>query len=168
MRSDFVKDHLGPALQQNGLSTKIWILDHNYNFWGRAICELDDQDLRKYCNAVAFHGYVGTPDMMDKVHDAHPDAQLYWTEGGPDYTAPDYATDWTQWGHTFTQAIRALVSIVVRMESGARRKGKAEHRAVSVRRAGHHPFPDERDHAQRTVLGVCTFFEASAAWGKEI
>ena len=102
----FVKDHLGPALQQNGLSTKIWILDHNYNLWGRAICELDDKDLRKYCNAVAFHGYVGTPDMMDKVHDAHPDAQLYWTEGGPDYTAPDYATDWAKWGQTFTQAIR--------------------------------------------------------------
>ena len=34
----FVKDHLGPVLQQNGLSTKIWILDHNYNLWGRAVC----------------------------------------------------------------------------------------------------------------------------------
>src|ERR1700674_5505078 len=64
----FVKNHLGPLLQQNGLSTKIWILDHNYNLWGRAICELDDDGLRKYCNAVAFHGYVGTPEMMDKVH----------------------------------------------------------------------------------------------------
>jgi glucosylceramidase len=44
--------------------------------------------------------------MMDKVHEAHPDAQLYWTEGGPDYTSPDYATDWTKWGRTFTQATR--------------------------------------------------------------
>ena len=35
----FVKDHLGPALQRSGLATKIWILDHNYNLWGRAICE---------------------------------------------------------------------------------------------------------------------------------
>jgi glucosylceramidase len=102
----FVKNHLGPMLQQMGLSTKIWILDHNYNLWGRAICELDDGDLRKYCNAIAFHGYVGTPEMMDKVHEAHPDANLYWTEGGPDYTSPDYATDWTKWGKTFTQAIR--------------------------------------------------------------
>jgi glucosylceramidase len=102
----FVKNHLGPLLQQTGLSTKIWILDHNYNLWGRAICELDDEGLRKYCSAVAFHGYVGTPEMMDKVHEAHPDAQLYWTEGGPDYTAPDYATDWANWGKTFTQAIR--------------------------------------------------------------
>jgi glucosylceramidase len=102
----FVKNFLGPTIRKNNLSTKIWILDHNYNLWGRAICELDDPGLRKYCDAVAFHGYAGTPDMMSKVHDAHPDAHLYWTEGGPDYTAPDYETDWAKWGQTFTAAIR--------------------------------------------------------------
>jgi glucosylceramidase len=102
----FVKDHLGPVLQQNGLSTKIWILDHNYNLWGRAVAELDDPDLRNFCNAIAFHGYVGTPDMMSKAHDAHPDAQMYWTEGGPDYTRPDYLTDWATWGKTYSQVIR--------------------------------------------------------------
>jgi glucosylceramidase len=101
----FVKNHLGPALQKNGLSTKIWILDHNYNLWGRAVAELDDPAVRKYCNAVAFHGYVGTPDQMSKLHEAYPDAQLSWTEGGPDYTDPNYATEWASWGQTFTQAI---------------------------------------------------------------
>jgi len=102
----FVKNHLGPLLRENGLSTKIWILDHNYNLWGRAISELDDPALRKYCNEVAFHGYVGGPEMMNKVHEAHPDAQLYWTEGGPDYTAPDYAIDWATWGGVFSGALR--------------------------------------------------------------
>jgi len=102
----FVKNHLGPLLDKSGLSTRIWILDHNYNLWGRAVAELDDPDVRKYCNAVAFHGYVGTPDMMSRCHDAHPDAQMYWTEGGPDYTASDYLTDWAKWGHTFTATIR--------------------------------------------------------------
>jgi len=102
----FVKNHLGPALKNSGLSTKIWILDHNYNLWGRAVAELDDPKVREYCNAVAFHGYVGTPDQMSKFHQAHPDAQLYWTEGGPDYTAPDYATDWAKWGETFAQIMR--------------------------------------------------------------
>ena len=102
----FVKNHLGPALQQNGLSTKIWILDHNYNLWGRAVAELDDPDVHKYCNAVAFHGYVGGADQMTKFHEVCPDAQIYWTEGGPDYTAPDYATDWAKWGQTFTEVIR--------------------------------------------------------------
>jgi len=102
----FVKNHLGPALQQNGLSTKIWILDHNYNLWGRAVAELDDSDVHKFCNAVAFHGYVGGAEQMSKFHEAYPDAQIYWTEGGPDYTAPDYATDWANWGKTFTEVLR--------------------------------------------------------------
>ncbi|HZQ93827.1 MAG TPA: glycoside hydrolase family 30 beta sandwich domain-containing protein [Candidatus Sulfotelmatobacter sp.] len=102
----FVKNHLGPLLEKNNNPAKIWILDHNYNLWGRAVAELDDPDLRKFCKSVAFHGYVGGAEMMSKVHDAFPDAELYWTEGGPDYTAPDYATDWANWGRTFTQALR--------------------------------------------------------------
>jgi glucosylceramidase len=102
----FVKNHLGPALEKNGIPTKIWVLDHNYNLWGRAVAELDDPAVRKYCNAVAFHGYVGSPDQMSQFHAACPDVSLYWTEGGPDYTAPDYATDWANWGQTFTQAMR--------------------------------------------------------------
>ena len=103
---EFVKQHLGPLLKANGIPAKIWLLDHNYNLWGRVICELDDPDVRKYTNAVAWHGYVGGASMMSKVHDAHPDAEMHWTEGGPDYTSPDYATDWAQWGHTFVEALR--------------------------------------------------------------
>ncbi len=102
----FVKNNLGPILQKNGLSTRIWILDHNYNLWGRAVAELDDPDVHKYCNAIAFHGYVGTPEQMTKAHDAYPDADMHWTEGGPDYTLPDYATDWTNWGKTYTDVVR--------------------------------------------------------------
>jgi len=103
---EFVKGHLGPGLKKNGLSTKIWLLDHNYNLWGRAICSLDDPEVRKFSNAIAWHGYAGTADMMSKVHEAHPDAEMYWTEGGPDYTSPTYATDWAQWGQTFTEVLR--------------------------------------------------------------
>jgi len=103
---EFVRDHLGPLLEKQGLSTKIWILDHNYNLWGRAVAELDNTGLRKYCNAIAWHGYVGTPEMMTRAHEAHPDAEMYWTEGGPDYTSPDYLTDWVKWGQTFTAALR--------------------------------------------------------------
>jgi glucosylceramidase len=103
---EFVKTHLGPALKQNGLAAKIWLLDHNYNLWGRAICSLDDPDLRKFSNAIAWHGYVGSADMMSKAHAAHPEAGMYWTEGGPDYTSATYATDWAQWGQTFTEVLR--------------------------------------------------------------
>ncbi|MFZ0684013.1 MAG: glycoside hydrolase family 30 beta sandwich domain-containing protein [Terriglobales bacterium] len=103
---EFVRDHLGPLLEKSRISTKIWVLDHNYNLWGRAVAELDDADLRKYCNAIAWHGYFGTPEMMTKAHEAHPDAEMHWTEGGSDYTAPDYLTDWAKWGETFTGVLR--------------------------------------------------------------
>lgn len=102
----FVAEHLGPALRQAGLDTKIWILDHNYNLWGRAVCELDDSGLRQYCNAVAWHGYAGDVSMVSRAHQYHPDAEMHWTEGGPDYTSPDYATDWAKWAQTFTGALR--------------------------------------------------------------
>ena len=102
----FVRDHLGPLLERSGMATKIWILDHNYNLWGRVVDELEDDKLRKYTNAVAWHGYAGTPDMMSKVHEAFPDLEMYWTEGGPDYTEPDYLTDWCKWGATFTEVLR--------------------------------------------------------------
>jgi glucosylceramidase len=103
---EFVGRHLGPLLKHSGLSTNIWILDHNYNLWGRAVCELDDPKLRQYCNAVAFHGYAGGAEMMSTVHAAHPNAEMHWTEGGPDYTSPDYLTDWAKWGSTFAGVLR--------------------------------------------------------------
>jgi len=120
----FVARYLGPALQKGGIDTKIWILDHNYNLWGRAICELDEPQLRKFCNAVAFHGYVGTPEMMSKVHEAHPDAQLYWTEGGPDINSPTYQTDWANWGQTFTGAIRNWCQSITGWNLALDEKGK--------------------------------------------
>ena len=103
---EFVSSHLGPMLASSSVPAKIWILDHNYNLWGRAMDELEDDQLRKYCNAVAWHGYVGTPEMMSKVQKAFPGVEMYWTEGGPDYKDPGYLTDWYQWGDTFCGILR--------------------------------------------------------------
>lgn len=102
----FLREHLGPLLESTGMKTKIWLLDHNYNLWGRVIDSLDDEKLRKYVNAVAWHGYYGKPEMMSKVHDAYPEAEMHWTEGGPDYTEPGYLTDWCKWGATFSEVLR--------------------------------------------------------------
>jgi len=102
----FVSEHLGPLLEKNGMQTRIWILDHNYNLWGRVLCELDDPGVRLYCGGVAWHGYAGEPEMMSKVQAVHPDVGMHWTEGGSDYTSPDYLTDWVRWGKTFTGVLR--------------------------------------------------------------
>jgi glucosylceramidase len=98
----FVRDHLGPLLERSGQPTKIWLLDHNYNLWGRVVDSLQDDKLRRYADAVAWHGYSGTPDMMSKVHNAFPEAEMHWTEGGPDYSDPGYLTDWCKWGGMFS------------------------------------------------------------------
>jgi len=102
----FVRDHLGPLLESSGMGTKIWILDHNYNLWGRVVDELEDDGLRKYCNAVAWHGYAGTADMMSRVQDAYPEVEMYWTEGGPHFPDPNLGTDWCKWGGTFSDILR--------------------------------------------------------------
>lgn len=98
----FVKGFLGPALRKAGSPTKIWVLDHNYNLWGRAIGELSDPDAYEYIDGIAWHGYAGDATAISRVHEAFPAKSAYWTEGGPDISAPDYATDWTKWADTFS------------------------------------------------------------------
>jgi glucosylceramidase len=102
----FVGKSLGPAIEKSGLPTKIWLIDHNYNLWGRAIATLDDPTVNKYTKAIAWHGYVGQPEWMQKVVAAHPDVEMYWTEGGPDITDPDYLNGWTRWSRTFAGVLR--------------------------------------------------------------
>lgn len=102
----FITEFLGPALRSANLDTKIWLLDHNYNLWGRVMDLLGDPALNQYVDGVAWHGYAGTPDAMTTVHNAFPSKGAYWTEGGPFYTAPDYATDWAKWSGTFTQVLK--------------------------------------------------------------
>jgi len=114
---DFVKDHLGPALEQASPDTKIWILDHNYSLWGRAVDELSDPGVSKYVEGVAWHSYAGTPDAMSRVHDMFPAKHMYFTEGGPSHpsfmegqahraTFPPYETDWARWSSAFTNMLR--------------------------------------------------------------
>jgi glucosylceramidase len=97
----FVKEYLGPTLRKAGLQTKIWVLDHNYDLWGRALDELSDARLADIVDGVAWHGYMGHPSAMSLVHDQYPAKNAYWTEGGPDLTQADYQTDWGSWGEIF-------------------------------------------------------------------
>jgi glucosylceramidase len=90
---------LGPLLEASG--TKIWTLDHNYNLFGRALDQLSRPRIKKYVNTVAWHGYVGSPEMMRTVKEKFPDVEMHWTEGGDDYKFPDYLTKWSKWGATF-------------------------------------------------------------------
>ncbi|MBV9300773.1 MAG: hypothetical protein JOY62_09590 [Acidobacteriaceae bacterium] len=110
---EFAAAHLGPLLQKENGDTKIWIIDHNYNLWGRAICELDDAGVNQYVDGVAWHGYLGEPSAMTRVHEAHPEKHAYWTEGGPDLQNPKYAVEWTRWSSTFTGILRNWARCII-------------------------------------------------------
>jgi glucosylceramidase len=113
----FVAFHLGPALEQASLDTKIWILDHNYNLWGRVANELSQPEVAKYVDGVAWHSYAGTPDAMSRVREMFPEKHVYFTEGGPPahlfgpargshFPHPPFGTDWTRWSSAFTDMLR--------------------------------------------------------------
>jgi len=103
---DFVGSYLGPLLERSNLSTQIWLLDHNYSLWGRAVCELEDPDVRRYTKSIAWHCYSGTPDMIGKAHAEHPDAEMHFTEGGGNLDEPGYLDNWAKWSAILGAALR--------------------------------------------------------------
>jgi glucosylceramidase len=103
---EFVRDHLGPRMAKSSNPADIWILDHNYNLWGRVVCELEDERARPFIKGVAWHGYVGSPEQMMNVKKAFPQVDMFWTEGGPDFEGTTYLTEWAKWADTFTGILR--------------------------------------------------------------
>ncbi len=103
--TEFISEHLGPLFEKTKTATKIWILDHNFVYWGRVTSQLDDPDFRRYANAVAWHAYTGEPSMMSRVHAAHPEVEMYYTEGSTDYNDSHYQDDWTKWSKTYTDVL---------------------------------------------------------------
>ena len=81
---DFVRDHLGPALQAAGLGhVKIVVHDHNRDeLVQRAGTVYADPEAAKYVWGAGFHWYVEDHfEQVQQLHDAWPDKQLLFTEG---------------------------------------------------------------------------------------
>lgn len=79
-QADFIKNHLGPAFQAAGISTKIIIWDHNCDDPGYPIEILNDTAAKPFVHGTAFHMYAGDAGALSTVHNAHPDKALYFTE----------------------------------------------------------------------------------------
>lgn len=120
----FVGELLGPAFAKAGLQTRIWLIDHNYNLWGRALAELQDDAVRRYADGIAWHGYLGSPAEMTRVHDAYPDKHAYWTEGGPDVTDAKYQTDWSKWASQFAGILRNWSRCIIAWNLALDERGK--------------------------------------------
>jgi glucosylceramidase len=79
-QADFIKNHLGPAFEAAGISTKIIVWDHNCDNPGYPIEILDDPAAKPFVHGSAFHMYAGDAGALSTVHNAHPDKALYFTE----------------------------------------------------------------------------------------
>ena len=80
----FIKNSLGPALQNAGLNTKIIVYDHNCDDPGYATTILSDPSTSAFVDGSAFHLYAGDISALSTVHNAYPSKNLYFTE---QYTA---------------------------------------------------------------------------------
>ena len=86
---DFLKNHLGPTLEKEGLGNKnIIVWDHNRDLlYHRASVVLNDPEAAKYVWGVGFHWYEDWKDgipmfnAVKTVHEAYPDKNLIFTEG---------------------------------------------------------------------------------------
>ena len=167
---EFAAKFLAPELRKAGLPTKIWVLDHNYSLWGRALDELSDPPVYDAIDGIAWHGYVGDPSAMTKVHDAFPKKNAYWTEGGPDISQPDYQTDWTNWAGTFNGILNNWARSITAWNVALDEKGKpnigpfscggtvtVENGSHKITRSGqYHAFAHYSKHVKRGAKVLST------------
>jgi len=115
--TEFVQEHLGPALEADGLG-ELNILGYDQNRagldeWVAAMYR--DSASSKYFDGTAIHWYESTydyfPDELDRAHAAAPDKFLIETEGCIDAEVPVWQDDdwyWrkeaTDWGFTWREA----------------------------------------------------------------
>jgi glucosylceramidase len=86
----FIKTALGPAFKEKGIESSILIYDHNWDRPDYPETILDDSEANKYIAGVAWHYYGGSHEAMTKVHDAHPDKGVWFTEGSGGEWVPEY------------------------------------------------------------------------------
>ena len=77
---DFIKNNLGPAFQTANLSTKIVVYDHNCDKPEYPLTILADTEASKFVDGSAFHLYAGNILVLNNVHNAYPNKNVYFTE----------------------------------------------------------------------------------------
>ncbi|MCD8313117.1 MAG: glucosylceramidase [Bacteroidales bacterium] len=83
---DFIKQGLGPAFEAAGITSKILVFDHNYNYDNVSGQEdyplliFADAEASKYVAGSAWHNYSGSISTLDQVAYEYPDKDIYFTE----------------------------------------------------------------------------------------
>ena len=85
----FVREHLGPALEREGLSDiGIFVWDHNKEEAYQRFKEVAaDEETRKYIRGAALHWYTGDHfDAIELIRKKYPDKEVFFTEGCVEYS----------------------------------------------------------------------------------
>ena len=83
---DFVKNYLGPKMQENNVKLLFW--DHNKERVAeRARVMMEDKDASKYIAGIAFHWYSGDHfEQLEMIHKLYPEIDLVFSEGCYEYS----------------------------------------------------------------------------------
>lgn len=94
----FARDFLAPAFRKAGLSTRIWLHDHDPNPAGvRRVCELlAIPGVEEAVDGVAWHCYSGADhaESLAAVKAAHPRLGFFHTENGPHVVLQERSEWW--------------------------------------------------------------------------
>ncbi|QUH03866.1 glucosylceramidase [Saccharopolyspora erythraea] len=115
----FTKNHLLPALQNAGLSTKVLALDWNWDQYGSfGAPTVDDPAIRDHPNfgGIAWHGYGGNVAQQTAVQNQYPGLPQYGSEmSGGTWVGNQHSDDMNNiidytrnWGRTVTKWSLAL------------------------------------------------------------
>lgn len=77
---DFLRDHLGPALEKANLHPKVMVYDHNWDRPDYAITVLNDPAAAQYAAGTAWHCYAGEVHAQSDVHNKFPNKDTWETE----------------------------------------------------------------------------------------
>ncbi len=89
-QNEFVKTALGPQFKNAGVTTKIYLYDHNYDY-DRGKEDTKDQtqfplkiykdvETSQYVAGAAYHNYGGSKDELLDIHHANSEKELIFTE----------------------------------------------------------------------------------------
>ncbi len=80
-QAEFIKNHLGPALQAAGLgNVELFCWDHNCDVPEYPLEVFADAEARRYLTGSAWHLYGGDISALSEVHRLYPEMKLYFTE----------------------------------------------------------------------------------------
>jgi glucosylceramidase len=79
-RAKFFGENLAPTFKRARITTKVLDWDHNWDQPQQPLTVLADPKAKAFLAGVAWHCYAGDVSAQDKVREAHPDKDVFFTE----------------------------------------------------------------------------------------